>query len=143
MILYFDTSALVKKYVKEQGTKEVVALFRKAEAIAISKVGYAEILAAFYRKHREDHITSKLLRKMVDSFKNDWNSFISVNITTVLNNKVEDFVSRYGLRGFDAIHLGAASILRDQLQEELLFVCADKKLFSAATSDGFRTLLPE
>jgi predicted nucleic acid-binding protein len=56
MILYLDTSALVKKYVKEPGSSKVVSAWKKALCIATSAVTYAELLAAFYRKSREERM---------------------------------------------------------------------------------------
>jgi hypothetical protein len=49
-------------------------------------------------------------------------------------------VSRYPLRGFDAIHLASALIVHDRLPEEYLFACFDKKLLRAAQMAGLKTL---
>ena len=46
MILYLDTSALVKLYVEEAGTVSVVARIGEAEAVATARVTYAEARAA-------------------------------------------------------------------------------------------------
>jgi len=48
MILYLDTSALVKKYFKEQGSTEVIRLWKKTSSIVTSTVAYAETLAAIH-----------------------------------------------------------------------------------------------
>ena len=53
MILYLDTSALVKLYVQEPGTDAVKAWVAEAEAAATSWVAYAETRAAFARARRE------------------------------------------------------------------------------------------
>jgi PIN domain nuclease of toxin-antitoxin system len=50
MILYLDTSALLKKYFKESGSSEVISEWKKADAIATSMVAYAETMAAVFRK---------------------------------------------------------------------------------------------
>lgn len=42
MILYLDTSALVKLYVEEAGTVVVVARIEEAEAVTTARVTYAE-----------------------------------------------------------------------------------------------------
>ena len=47
MILYLDTSALVKRYVEEEGTELVDKLWESAEAVTTSVVAFAEALAAF------------------------------------------------------------------------------------------------
>ena len=53
MILYLDTSALVKLYVRERGSAQVRAHVNNADVIATSVVAYAEARAAFARLRRE------------------------------------------------------------------------------------------
>jgi uncharacterized protein len=52
LILYLDTSTLVKLYAEEEGTETVERAADEAEAIATSVVAYAEPRAAFARKLR-------------------------------------------------------------------------------------------
>ena len=52
MILYLDASALVKRYVKERGSQEVIALTAAAGAVATSLVSRAEVAAALARAVR-------------------------------------------------------------------------------------------
>ena len=49
MILYPDASALVKRYVKERGSQDVIALTAAAGAVATSLVSRAEVAAALAR----------------------------------------------------------------------------------------------
>ena len=50
VILYLDTSSLVKIYVAEQGSKDVQALVAQATVVATSRVAYPEMRAAFARR---------------------------------------------------------------------------------------------
>ncbi len=52
MISYFDTSALIKKYVKEKGTDEVIKRWNGSKMLVISSVAYAEFFSAMNRKMR-------------------------------------------------------------------------------------------
>ena len=52
MILYLDASALVKRYVAERGSDEVIALMAGADAAATSLVSRAEVAAALARAVR-------------------------------------------------------------------------------------------
>ncbi|MGH8694308.1 MAG: PIN domain-containing protein [Burkholderiales bacterium] len=65
MILYLDTSALVKLYVREQGSAQVRAHVNKADVIATSVVAYAEARAAFARLRRERPASGKRHRERV------------------------------------------------------------------------------
>ena len=53
MILYLDTSSLVKLYVEEPGSPGVRAIVDEAEVVATSVVACAEAAAAFARRKRE------------------------------------------------------------------------------------------
>jgi predicted nucleic acid-binding protein len=52
VILYLDTSALVKIYVEEPKSAVVRENVKQAEGIATSRIAYAEARAAFARKCR-------------------------------------------------------------------------------------------
>lgn len=47
MIVYLDTSALVKLYVEEEGSPEARAAVEAADAVATPRVAFAEAHAAF------------------------------------------------------------------------------------------------
>lgn len=139
MILYLDSSSLVKKYVEELGSEPVIKLWRNASAIAISTVGYAEIMAAFHRKKRGEVIPLKKLNPIIGSFKNDWASFIRIEVSSGINPTIDRLVSRYPLRGFDAIHLASALSLHHNLNKQFLFVCHDSRLLQVARSEKLPT----
>jgi predicted nucleic acid-binding protein len=56
VILYIDTSALVKLYAKEAGTTEVQRAVAKAEQIATSLIAYVETRSALARKYRLEQV---------------------------------------------------------------------------------------
>jgi predicted nucleic acid-binding protein len=140
MILYLDTSALIKKYFKEVGSPETISKWREASEIVTSSVAYAETMASFYRKKREVNINAGLFGTILDSFQSDWKSFIRVDVTDELNAAINRIVADYPLRGFDAIHLASALIIYERLPEEFLFACYDQKLLQAAQMEGLETL---
>ena len=140
MILYLDTSALLKRYFKEHGSSEVISEWKKAEAIATSMVTYAETMAAVFRKKREADFPPSLFKKIRSSFQKDWESFILVEVTNALNDKVDKLVASYVLRGFDAIHLASALTIRQAIPGDLIFACYDQELLQAAQSSGLETL---
>ncbi len=53
MILYCDTSALIKRYVEEDRSDEVDGLWEEAVVVVTSIVAFAETMATFRRKYRE------------------------------------------------------------------------------------------
>jgi predicted nucleic acid-binding protein len=139
MILYLDTSALVKKYFKEDGSPDVISLWKKSSAIVTSSIAYAEGMAAFYRKKREVKLKDKSFKKIINSFHKDYQSFICVQATNDLNSYIRRIVSTYPLRGFDAIHLASALIVQEILPQDFIFACFDQVLLKAAYSEGMQT----
>jgi predicted nucleic acid-binding protein len=140
VILYLDTSALLRKYFREVGSNEIIARWKKATAIVTSSVAYAEVLAAIHRKKREVKFNNETFEKILDLFRRDWNSLIRVEVTDEINEWIDKIVCRCPLRGFDAIHLTSALIVHDKLPEEFLFACYDNKLLQAAQTVGLKTL---
>jgi uncharacterized protein len=139
VILYLDTSALVKRYFRESFSDDVILQWKAATEIVISSVAYAEALAAFYRKKREAGLKKAGAKKILDAFRLDWNSFIRVEVNDGLDEYLDRILERYPLRGFDAIHLASAVLVRDGLKEDMLFVCFDQVLSLAARQEGFDT----
>jgi predicted nucleic acid-binding protein len=142
MILYLDTSALVKRYFREPYSDDVISRWKSAEQIVTSSVAYAETMASMYRKKREDGLSDKLIRKTAGIFQRDWESFIRVEVNDALNRYIDSAVDRYPLRGFDAVHLASAMVLYERLPEDFLFACFDEVLARAAGSEGFETFPP-
>ena len=70
MILYLDTSALVKLYVEEPLSQELTVAV--AEAVATSLIAYTESRAAFARARREARLSAQTYRRIVGDFVDDW-----------------------------------------------------------------------
>jgi uncharacterized protein len=139
MILYLDTSAIVKRYFKEPYSDEILTKWIETNGIITSSVAYAETLASFYRKKREAGLKDSLIRKIAESFRTDWNSFIRVEVSDELNDYIDKVVVKHQLRGFDAIHLASAMIMHERLGRDLTFVCFDNRLINAAKTEGIET----
>ena len=139
MILYLDTSALVKRYFEEPYSNEVAEQWRNAGEIATSSVAYAEALASFHRKSREAALDAEILGTISNNFRSDWQTLIRIQVTDELNTYIDRALSAHALRGFDAIHLASAMVLYEKLRESLLFICFDQRLTQAAKSEGINT----
>ena len=142
MILYLDTSALVKRYFRELFSDELLATWRSADQIVTSFVAYAEAMASIQRKKREAGLPDALLREIVDSFHRDWESFIRVEVNDELNGYIDQVVEGYPLRGFDAIHLASAMVVQERLPDRFVFACFDDRLAQAAHAEGLKTFPP-
>lgn len=139
MILYCDTSALIKRYVEEEGTGLVDDLWEKSKGIATSVVAFAESLSAFSRRHREGLLSGREYHTVVEKFKTDYGFFILVPIDDALNHKIETIIKKHPLRGFDAIHLASALRFTKLENNGLKFACFDRNLNEAARKEGLNT----
>lgn len=136
LILYLDTSALVKLYVREKGSAAVARQLGMADAAASSIVAYAEARAAFARLLRERPAARTRHRQRMEQLGRDWNRYAVVELTPALSHNAGELAERHGLRGFDAIHLASALWLKSTWAGELSFMAFDARLASAADSAG-------
>ena len=115
MIVYFDTSSLVKLYVEEDESDSVKVLLDSASHAAISIVGYAEARAAFARRYREKSILEKDYHSLIGSFDNDWGNYLIIQVSHELVKLAGELIEKHELRGFDALHLASAIILNQNV----------------------------
>lgn len=139
MILYLDTSALLKRYFQEPFTEEVLSKWRQSEAIITSSVAYAETMATIFRKKNESGLKDRVVQKIVLAFQRDWSGFIRVEVTNDLNEYIDKVVQKHTLRGFDAIHLASALVIHEKLPSSFFFACFDQRLNQAAQVEGLES----
>jgi predicted nucleic acid-binding protein len=140
MISYFDTSALIKKYIEEEGSEEVVRRWNNSDLMAVSSVAYAEFFSAINRKRREGTLSEEEYLSAIQDFKSDWETLVMIEVTIHLNQFIEDLTSSYPLRGFDAVHLASALYFQQFEEEQLCFICADRRLNDAAQQEGLNVV---
>ncbi|MDF0673883.1 MAG: type II toxin-antitoxin system VapC family toxin [Nitrospira sp.] len=100
MMLYLDTSALVKLYVNEPMSRELAAAMDEAEAVATSLLAYVESRATFARIRREARLSAQAYRRIVDAFVEDWTRYISIEVTDRIVKDAGDLAAHRGLRGY-------------------------------------------
>lgn len=136
MMLYMDTSAMVKLYVEESMSSEVAGAVEEAEAVATSLIAYAEARAAFARARREARLSAQAYRHVVQEFIEDWSRFVVVEVTDRMVKHAGDLAAQRALRGFDALHLASALKLRDRLAIPVTFLAFDQELTLAAKREA-------
>ncbi len=137
MIVYLDTSALVKLYVEEEGSDEVEAVVSGAALIGTSVIAYPELRSAIARRTREGHIGAEQALALVEQIDRDWQEIAVVGVTEPLALNAGELAHNHALRGFDAIHLAGALMLRGRFGADVQFLGFDRRLSEAATAEGF------
>ena len=138
MILYLDTSSLVKLYVMEENSELVRKWVSEAEIVATCRLAYPETMSAISRRFKQGDFTEQQYSSLIAKFSSEWERFASVDFDEL---KAGRLVNQYGLRGFDAVHLSAAIMLMVNYKDILLsFSSFDEKFNSAATAECFTIL---
>jgi uncharacterized protein len=135
VIVYLDTSSLVKLYVEEDGSDEVRQLLGDAEAVPTCAVAYPEARAAFARLRRERHLTPAQHRRIKAALDADWPRYVVVHVSAAVCRHAGELAERHALRGFDAVHLAAYLALAEDGSADLAFSSFDRPLNRAAARE--------
>ncbi len=139
-MIYLDSSALIKNYSQEPGTHRVREVLSGADGCSISKIGYAEVCAAFGRKNRENPKDRRVHLTGFQRFQEDWKLLSIVELQDDLLPIIRSLTEKYPLRGADAIHLASALWLERVLRDEVTFVAADSRLLEAARDKRLKVI---
>ena len=145
MILFLDTSALVKLIIPEDRSAEAIAWFKAADLTASSVITYAEACSALGQNDRRRHSRTSLIGRWLAGLDEHWRDVMRVPVAERAAGRL---ALAHGLRGMDALQLAAAITLRDELQEkaagghvqEVVLAAFDRRLLEAAEREGFATL---
>src|SRR5713226_4059555 len=146
MATYFlDTSAIVKRYIFEQGQAWILSLCNPAQShdLYISQAALIEVVAAICRRAREQSISITERDRLITVFRQDSEESYNIwPVTTDLYNAAGDLCRSHRLRAYDAVQLACVLALRqDSLANqapEPIFVCADVGLLDIAGVEGLQ-----
>ncbi len=139
MILYCDTSALIKIYIREEFSEDVRTLARSASAIAVCRIAWVEAMAALARRLRENPSDANVIEAVKARLRGDWSRYAVVEVTQPLVELAGDYADTFALRAYDSTQLAAARIVQQAGDEALHFACFDARLSKAAELLGMRT----
>ncbi len=133
MILYLDTSSLVKLYLEEDGRPAVRSLVDRATVVATSVIAYPEARSAFARLRRENVLTGRDVTRVKGDFERDWSSLLTLHVTEKIWRHAGELTEIHSLRGFDSLHLASYLALTAlDLTRRIEFSAFDQRLTEAA-----------
>ncbi|MDZ7662778.1 type II toxin-antitoxin system VapC family toxin [Thiohalophilus sp.] len=132
MILYCDTSALVKLYVVEPHSETLKALLDQARAVAVSRIAWAEYHAALARRAREVPGDAAALDRARHRLADEWGHYLVMEVTQAVVEKAGEYAEAFALRGYDAVQLASAHEAMTQTDLPVTFACFDRRLNQAA-----------
>jgi hypothetical protein len=136
VIVYFDASALVKRYLHEAGTADVMRLSDTLTSAGTSLISRAEVSAAISRAGRLGAITMAEAEASLSDFRRQWLSLFRVRVDETTMARADALAWESGLRGHDAVHLASALAWREAIAESPVFATFDRALGKAARAQG-------
>lgn len=141
MILYLDASAAVKRYVSEPGSTKVRQAIAAATVVGMVVVGRVEIVAALAKARRMHVLSATEAEAAWQVFRAEWPDYVRLRVTEALAARAADLAWQQELRGYDAVHLAAALLWQDGLEESVTLATFDRQLWQAGRRSGL-TVFP-
>ena len=131
MRIFFDSSGLAKRYIKEQGSDKVEALLAEATEAAVSLICPPEITSALSRLRRQSSISAAQYDAAKKALFEDIEDMSVCAITIPVVHGAIDLLERHPLRTMDALHVACALDWQADL-----FVSSDRRQLAAAAKSG-------
>lgn len=116
--------------------------------LVISQLAQVEVPAALWRKHRIGQLTAEQVGVLLAEFAADHDGtaesperFAVVPVSEVIVEVAARLTGVHGLRGYDAVQLATAQLVKSADPGCRTFAACDKALRAAAVGEGF-ALLP-
>jgi len=142
-VLFFDSSALVKRYAKEPGSAWVRGLTKPkaAHTLYIARITAVEITSAITRKLRGGQLSAAQAGASLGHLRRHLNHRYSIlDLTPGLADDAMRLARAHGLKAYDAVQLATALAVRQIYQAAgstpITLVSADRELNTAAIAEG-------
>jgi len=136
MILYLDSSALVKRYVAEPGSAVVSEAISQAAIIGTGVISRAKVAAALAKAVRVGALAQEEAQASLQAFRSDWPDLMRVRVTEAVVARADALAWERGLRGYDAVQLAAAIHWQEALGETVTLATFDRQLWAVAKQTG-------
>jgi predicted nucleic acid-binding protein len=136
LIIYLDTSALLKRYIQENSSAELIDLLGGMDLAGTSILTYVEMASALARSGRQGMFPSTEAQAAWRDFLADWESLSRLNISSQLTERAADQAWQHQLRGYDAMHLASALLWQEALSATILLATFDRHLWQAGLKSG-------
>jgi uncharacterized protein len=143
---FFDSSALVKRYVPEIGQAWVLSITLPAtgNTIIVAQITRVEVASAVMRRSRDGTLTIRAahaIRLLMGRHLS--REYVIIGLTDHLIKRAEILLEFHPLRAYDSLQLASALEANDRLVTTglapLIFISSDTRLLSAARAEGLAT----
>jgi uncharacterized protein len=133
---YFDTSALVKRYISEPGSLQVRQLLRRHEFLS-SALTPVELLSDLSRRRRGGDLSEQSFMALLRRIQLDRARWELVEVGSSVLNRAEELVQEnVSIRTLDAIHVASLVTFQTAAGRRIPFITGDGRQREAATHLG-------
>lgn len=133
---YFDTSALVKRYIREPRSLQVGALLRRYDFVS-SAITPVEIASALRRRRREGDLSEENFAALVRRVRQDRLQWELVEVSSLVLDRAEELIQGVTpIRAVDALHVASLAVFQSASRMRISFVTAAVRQREAATQLG-------
>jgi hypothetical protein len=134
-VVYFDSSALVKLLVSENGSDLVEELWDGCDAAVSSRLAYPEVCAALAAAERNNFFDRKDISRVASTWELYWDALRLIELNAEVAKNAGSIARRSQLRGADSVHLASALAVG---MDDLVVAVWDRQLHAASISAGLR-----
>ncbi len=135
--MYFDSSALVKLLIAEDGSDLADEVWDGCDSAISSRLAYPEVCAALAAARRNDLISTNDYRESEAAWEIYWSAIRPVELSVDVERCAGTLARDSSLRGADSVHL--ASALAIEL-DDLIVAVWDRQLHTATRAVGLRVV---
>jgi predicted nucleic acid-binding protein len=135
--MFWDSSALIPCFVREERSEEIVDLFSGDEAPIVWWTARVECISAIERRRREGIFTPEAVEAARRRLEEVLQEAAVVQPHPLVLERAERLLAVHLLRAADALQLGAALVACDEQPRGEGFACLDERLREAARREGF------
>ena len=114
MIAYFDSSSIVKWFFDERFTELAKDIKNRAKIVVTSLIAFPEVSSAINRACREGRCAKSEMELVRNEFLRIWPKFQWIRVNEELMHQTGELIFEHSLRGFDAVHLASALLLKQK-----------------------------
>jgi predicted nucleic acid-binding protein len=135
LIVYFDSSALIKLFLDEPDSQTALDIWNDADQIVTSEISYLEVHAGLARAMGQNppKLSKTGYGDAKAQFGQLWLQVFSIGVTSGLIREASDVAEKYSLRAYDALQFASALTVDD---DGISLATTDKDLERAARAEN-------
>lgn len=140
MNLFFDTSALIKRYIDEKESASIESLFNDVEGVYVSTITLIECISTIKRLLKERIITKGEYDIVKNEIENDFQFFYIIQLSEEVQEAAIRLIEDYQLKTLDSIQYASALVMQTEIDG---IVTYDKQLIKVGVKENLKTVSPE